>query len=210
MKTLNYQTFVTNMVQENSYLVWDDSGYACLIDPGFFNSSEQKMLIDFLDNQRLTLVRSIATHLHFDHVLGARFIADRFGIPTEVPSEEIKQLPSIEQQFVTFGIPLDQESYRFDPQPLPEDTVRFGDIELKILKAPGHSPAHVTFWHKESQTLFCGDVLFRNGFGRYDLWGGDYKTLMDSISYLLTLDPETVVLPGHGQETTIGDERKNF
>lgn len=206
---LQYERFTVNMVQVNSYLLWDETNIACIIDPGFSNEGECQMLCDFMEQQQLQLERSLATHLHFDHVLGARFIEEHFGIETEASSLEISRLPSIDQQLVAFGIPQEEGRFSFTPKPL-KSSVHFGNTTLEVLKTPGHSPGHVTFYDSTSGVMLCGDVLFKNGMGRYDLWGGDYGTLMNSIGQLLQLPEETVVLSGHGLETTIKAERVNF
>ncbi|WP_297720327.1 MBL fold metallo-hydrolase [uncultured Porphyromonas sp.] len=206
---LQYKRFTVNMVQVNSYLLWDESKIACIVDPGFSNERERQMLCDFIELHQLQLERSLATHLHFDHVLGARFIEDHFGIITEAGKNEIVNVPSLDKQLVAFGIPQGEESFSFDPKPIKEP-LRFGNTTLEILETPGHSPGHVSFYNSESGVLLCGDVLFKNGMGRYDLWGGDYATLMNSISKLLQLPGETIVLPGHGLETSIQAERANF
>lgn len=206
---LQYKRFTVNMVQVNSYLLWDETNIACIIDPGFSNERECQILCNFMEQHQLQLERSLATHLHFDHVLGARFIEEHFGIETEATSLEISRLPSIEQQLVAFGIPEEGGSFSFTPKPL-KGPVRFGNTMLEVLKTPGHSPGHVTFYDSTSGVMLCGDVLFKNGMGRYDLWGGDYGTLMNSISQLLQLPEATVVLSGHGPETTIKAERTNF
>lgn len=195
------------MVQVNSYLVWDESKLACIIDPGFSNTSEELELIEFLDQEGLQLSRCIATHLHFDHVMGARFIKEHFGISIEAPKGEIENLPSIDQQLKAFGIPVIEGKYAFEAQELP-NTLTVGNTPFEVIKTPGHSPDHITLYEQESGVIFCGDVIFRGGFGRYDLWGGSYEVLMDSIDKLLALPEETIVLSGHGVETTIGAERK--
>ena len=206
---LQYKRFTVNMVQVNSYLLWDETNIACIIDPGFSNEGECQMLSNFMEQHELQLERSLATHLHFDHVLGARFIEEHFGIETEATSLEISRLPSIEQQLVAFGIPAEEGSFSFTPKQL-KGPVHFGNTTLEVLKTPGHSPGHVTFYDSTSEVMLCGDVLFKNGMGRYDLWGGDYGTLMNSVDQLLQLPEETVVLSGHGPETTIKAERANF
>lgn len=204
---LRYHRFVCNMVQVNSYLVWDESKLACIIDPGFSNTSEELELIDFLDKEELQLSRCIATHLHFDHVMGAKFITEHFGIPVEAPKGEIDGLPSIEQQLKAFGIPVNERKYSFEAIELPS-SICFGNTTLEVIKTPGHSPDHITLYERECGIIFCGDVIFKGGFGRYDLWGASYDLLMDSIDRLLALPEETIILSGHGFETTIGAERK--
>lgn len=211
---INYKCFTVNFVQVNSYLVWDDTREACLIDPGFSNTEEQKQFSDFLVDNNLQLVRCIATHNHFDHVLGGRFIEEKYGIKVEVPYLELTELPPLSTQLSAFGLPASSE-FDFTPVPLDAtevDTIQFGHTELKILETPGHSPGHYSYYYPLGDGLvFCGDVIFCNGMGRYDLWGGSYETLMNSIrQVMLKLPEDTKVLSGHGPVTTIGREKSNF
>ena len=97
-------------------------------------------------------------------MLGARFIEKHFGIETEASSLEISHLPSIDQQLVAFGIPNERESFSFTPKPL-KSSMHFGNTTLEVLKTPGHSPGHVTFYDSTSGVMLCGDVLFKNGMG---------------------------------------------
>lgn len=207
---LNYHRFIVNMVRVNSYLVWDEHERTCLIiDPGFSTPSEENTLLRVLDEHKLQLTRCICTHLHFDHIWGAQFIYNNFGIPIEVPQPDIVQLPDFRRQMMAFGLPDIGDSTSYATLPLPE-FIRFGAIEMKVMHTPGHSPGHVCFYDECHGVLFSGDVLFQGGYGRYDLWGGDQKTLMSSIQELLALPPSTKVLPGHGEETTINAELLHF
>lgn len=206
---LKYHTFICNMVQVNTYLIWDETKLACIIDPGFSNAQEEKMLLDFLEQNELQLSRCIATHLHFDHVLGGRFITEHFGIPVETSRKEMQELPSIETQMIAFGVPTNGSNYSFETREL-EGPIRIGNTQFEALETPGHSPGHITLYNKEAAAIFCGDVLFKGSYGRYDLWGASHKDLIDSISTLLRLPNDTIVLPGHGPSTTIGAERQHY
>lgn len=210
---LTYRSFVVNFVQEVTYLIWDEDRQACLIDPGFSSTAEEERLEQVLQEEGLTLIRSIATHRHFDHLLGIKYIAEKFGILTEVPALDLQQMPNLTTQLRAFGVPAEEEqgaweqALRLDTN----DTIRVGKEELQVLHTPGHTPGHVIYYSKGSGLLFTGDLLFRNGFGRYDLWGGSYADLMHSLQEVaFKLPSETRVLPGHGPETTIGEERINF
>lgn len=210
---LKYRSFVVNFVQEVTYLFWDEDGQACLIDPGFSSGAEAQRMEQVLKKEGLTLVRSIATHRHFDHLLGAEYIARQYGILTEVPAQDLEQMPSLTTQLQAFGVPAEiergvwEQELKLDTS----DTIRIGKEELEVLYTPGHTPGHVIYYSKGSGLLFTGDLLFRSGFGRYDLWGGSYSDLMHSLQEVaFKLPSETRVLPGHGPETTIGEERMNF
>lgn len=210
---IKYHCFTVNFVQVNSYIVWDETNKACLIDPGFSSQEEQQQFIQFLNKNELTLERCIVTHMHFDHILGARFIEDYFGVNIEVPCVDMNVLPDLSTQLSAFGMPKTPDC-DFTPIPMDiqkGDTIHFGHSSLKILETPGHSPGHCTFYDPNGDgMIFCGDVIFCNGMGRSDLWGGDYETLINSIqNVLMKLPDSTLVLSGHGPITTIGRERPN-
>lgn len=208
---LEYRRFTVNFVQVNSYLIWDETKLACLVDPGFSTPFEEKGFDDFLTENELQLERCICTHKHFDHVFGGAFIKQRYGIDIEVPEIEITGLPDLTAQFEAFGMPIDASALILKETPIIGDSVSFGNTTFKLLETPGHSPGHLSFYSHDHQVVFCGDVLFKDGMGRYDLWGASYEALMDSIkNKLFALPDETVVLPGHGPQTTIGAERMNF
>ena len=211
---LRYQSFVVNFVQEVSYLIWDETGIACLIDPGFSSPKEAEQLRKVLQDDGLRLVRSIATHRHFDHLLGIELIAKDYGILTEVPEQDLREMPGLTSQLRAFGVPMGSEEEQPYEKPLQldgADYIKVGEEELQVLHTPGHTPGHVIFYSKGSGLLFTGDLLFRNGFGRYDLWGGNYTDLMHSLTEVaFKLPNETIVLPGHGPKTTIGEEKCNF
>lgn len=211
---IQYKCFTVNLVQVNSYLLWDETLKACLIDPGFSTNSEQQQLIDFLEEHQLELVRCIATHNHFDHIWGGRFIEEQFGLKVEVPYLELTELPNLSAQLSAFGLPASSE-YDFSPMPLDAtkvDSIRFGNSELRVLETPGHSPGHYSYYSTSGEgVVFCGDVIFCNGIGRYDLWGGSYETLMNSIHQVIFQLPDcTKICSGHGTETTVEREKSNF
>lgn len=206
---------MVNMVQENSYLIWDDSREACIIDPGFMTDSNLKQLQQTIEQEHLTLTRCIGTHRHFDHYLGALKVKEQYGVVLEMPEEDIDLLPSIEDQMRLLYIPSISPLEEPETKPLqlePDGSIHFGDTKLQVIKAPGHSPGHVCYYYAGGDgALFSGDVIFLNDHGRYDLWGGSYEALMDSIKNLLTILPaSTVIYSGHGPNTTVGAERRNY
>lgn len=207
---IQYHSFTFNFAGEQTYLVWDETAEACIIDPGCFTPDEEAALTRFVEEKNLKPVRAICTHLHFDHCIGAPFVKEKWGLDLEAPALEIEMLPSLKDQLRIFGlghIPVTEMS----PVPLSEgESVAFGNAELKILLVPGHSPAHVVFYAKTAGIVFAGDTLFNMGIGRTDLWGGDYDTLISAITaQLFVLPDDTVVLPGHGPATTVAYEKRN-
>lgn len=205
-----YHAFTFNFVGEQTYLLWDDTLEACIIDPGCFGLEEEKVLADFIEDRKLRPVRALCTHLHFDHYLGASFVEKRWGISLEAPALEIEALPSLEDQLKLFGLGhLTVETPTLKPLHSKE-RLSFGETELEIRVVPGHSPGHLVFYEKTGGLLFSGDTLFNQGIGRTDLWDGDYTTLIQAIrTQILPLPDHTIVLPGHGPSTTVGDEKVN-
>lgn len=210
---LQVKCFVVNPVCVNTYLLWDDElKQACLVDPGFSSVQEQKQLEDFLELHHLSLQRVVCTHIHFDHIWGASYVAQRFGVAVEAPLKEIETLPGLLPQMQAFGLPtMGLEEPTLVPIAVDEE----GGAELagtyfQVLDAPGHAPGHVVFYAPTAQLLLSGDVLFANGYGRYDLWGGSYDVLMETLERVCQLPEDTRVLPGHGPETHVGVEKKNL
>lgn len=199
-------SFVFNPFEENTYLLYDETGECVIIDPGCYDQSEQNELYDFIRQENLTPVRLLNTHCHIDHVLGNAFIAESFGLKPEIHSAERELLRSAADYGKMYGIMM-------QPSPDPLETlkeneiIQFGKTKLKVLFTPGHSPGSVCFYEEENNNLIGGDVLFRRSIGRTDLPGGDHQTLLDSLTGKLYLLPvNCVVHPGHGPTTTIGEE----
>lgn len=205
---LKVESLVFNSFQENTYLVYDNSGEALIIDPGCHNTSEQKWLTQKIKTLGLKPVRLINTHCHIDHVLGNRFVADKYGLPLEIPLKEVPVLNTVAQIAQMYGIAYNEPSP--EPSSYLEEGIPivFGNSSLEVYDTPGHSPGSVSIFHRPSKTLIAGDVLFKESIGRTDLPGGDFDTLIRSIKEkLFTLPDETIVYPGHGPSTTIGYEK---
>lgn len=206
---MKVQSFTFNPFEENTYILYDDTGECAIVDPGCCDRSEQKQLTDFITAKNLKPVRLINTHCHIDHVFGIPFVCDHYGLKLEIHEGELIVLRFAKQTGIMYGTPVDEM-----PEPgafLTEgDVVTFGNTSLRVLFTPGHSPASICFYDKESKQLISGDVLFKGSIGRTDLPGGNYETLMQNIfSKLMTLDDDVKVYPGHMDATTIGKERRN-
>lgn len=208
MATVTSLTF--NPFQENTYLVHDETGECVIFDPGCYEPSERRQLLNKVQALGLTPVRLINTHCHLDHVFGNRFVAETWQLPLEIHPLEAPVLAAVPRVCEMYGLPLPEES------PEPQTTlqageyIRFGNTELLMLFTPGHSPGSVSFYCAQSKFVIVGDVLFYGSIGRTDLPGGDYDTLIHAIkTELLPLGDDITVYPGHGTATRIGYERKN-
>ncbi len=205
---IKIQIFIFNFVEVNTYLVYDETGEAVIIDCGCLGQAEEKELAAFIESNRLTVKHILNTHLHLDHAFGNAFAANAFGLSPEGDIREETELPDLLQQAARFGISLERPSVPLGTLLKEGDTVTFGNQTLQCFSVPGHSPGSLAFYSKESHCVFTGDALFKGSIGRTDLWGGDFNILINGIrSKLLTLPDDTIVYPGHGPSTTIGEEK---
>jgi len=205
---LKVLSFTFNPYQENTYVVYDHTLDAIVIDPGCYTHTEQAHLRAAIDEHKLKPVRLINTHGHIDHMLGNDFVKMTWGVPFAAHKLAVQELTDA----LNFG-PLFGLTPRPSPHPdeyLEEgDTITFGSSTCEVLYTPGHAAGHISLHFENTFQLFSGDVLFQKSIGRTDLPGGDYQTLMSTITEkILPLGDEITVYPGHGSLTTIGEERK--
>ncbi len=196
-----------NPFQENTYILTAPSGECIIIDPGCFDRSEREELKDFISSRNLKPVRLLNTHCHIDHILGNAFVSKEYGLGLEIHKGEIPVLESGLMVSNMYGVP-----YEVSPSPtsfLAEgDEVVLDGHTLQVLFTPGHSPASICFYNQADGWVIGGDVMFYESIGRTDLPGGDHATLLKSIrEKLFVLPNETVIYPGHGQETKVGYEK---
>lgn len=206
---LHLKSFTFNPFQQNSYLIYNDEGTAYLIDAGNSSNSENEILKKFIEHKNLKLERFLLTHAHIDHIMGAKFIQDTYGLLPEVHEAEIFFIDRMTQSASMYGLNCEQA-----PTPktfLKEgDKIYLGKYGFDCLFTPGHSPGSISFYNKENKVLISGDVLFQGSIGRSDLPMGNHETLIQSIKEkLLVLDDDVKVYSGHGPATTIGFERQN-
>jgi len=207
---ITIETLVFNHWQENTYILFDETKEAVLIDCGVFFEEEGKKLVDFVEKNGLKLVKQLNTHLHIDHVLGNQFMKDQFGLLTYAHKEDEFLLAEAPNYAFRLGLENVVEPPKLGGVIQDGDTIKFGNSEIKVLHVPGHSPGHVVFYNEAQKFLIAGDVLFRESIGRTDLPYGNYEQLIDGIkTKLLVMDDEVVVYPGHGNSTSIGHERRN-
>jgi len=204
---IKIKTFVFNPFQENTYLLYDETGEAVIIDPGCYTKDEEESLFSFIKNNNIGLKHLLNTHSHIDHILGNQFISEQFKLSVESHKADEFLIKNAKQQGIVFGIQIDEP-------PLPENyleegmQIQFGNSVLDIVHAPGHSPGSLVYYNKKERFMIVGDVLFNQSIGRTDLPGGSYDVLVDSITNkLFPLGDNMNVYSGHGSPTTIGQER---
>ncbi|HZH65942.1 MAG TPA: MBL fold metallo-hydrolase [Flavisolibacter sp.] len=205
---LTVQPFTFNPVRENTYLLYNDKGDCCIIDPGCYFAAEEQELKGFIEQNKLKPVLLLNTHCHLDHIFGNRFVYKTYNLTLHLHSLEKPVLEYGPTAGQLWQLPFD--NYDAELTFIDEgQTVRIGEEELHILFTPGHSPGSISFYSKEHKFVISGDVLFEGSVGRTDLPGGDFVLLEESIkTKLYTLPADTIVYPGHGDSTTIGDEMK--
>jgi hydroxyacylglutathione hydrolase len=195
-----------NPIQENTYVLWDETNECVVIDAGNSSPREDAALDNFIAEHGLKPVLAANTHGHFDHTLGVEHLKQRYGIPFALSSKDAFLLENAATSGSIFGVKVGaMPTVERDLDG--EQEIRFGKISLRVLRTPGHTPGHVAFFDEGSKSLFTGDTLFRESIGRTDLPGGDYSWIMRSIlDVLVPLGDEVHVYPGHGPESTIGHE----
>lgn len=204
---LSIQVFTFNAFQENTYVLFDETGEAVIIDPGCSDRSEERELGDFIAREQLVPKYLLNTHCHVDHVLGNYFVHQTYRVPFLMHKLDEPTLRSVKVYAPLYGVHAYQETF---PDSFLEegDQIVFGKQLLKVLFLPGHAPGHIGFYNPQEKQLVAGDVLFQHSIGRTDLPGGNFDLLIDSIHRkLFTLPDEVVVYPGHGPTTTIGEEK---
>ena len=206
---LSIKVFSFNPLQENTYVLYNQKDACMIIDPGCYFGNERKTLIDFIEDENLIPKVLLNTHCHLDHVFGNKFIHDEYHLPLHIHEKEKIVLDHATEAGLRWGMPF--ENYRGELIYLQEgDTVKMDEDELKVFFTPGHSPGSICFYSEAQKFIISGDVLFKSSIGRSDLPGGDFDTLINSIrEKLLPLPDDVVVYSGHGEPTTIGEEKKN-
>lgn len=204
---LSIQTFTFNPFQENTYLTYDETLDAIIVDAGCYDRSEEKELSDFIESRNLNVKAIINTHSHIDHILGTYYAKDKYKVPLFIHRLDEQTLRSGKMSAQVFGIDrftdVAADGYLSEGEP-----VKLGNQSFEVLFLPGHAPGHVGFYHRSQKILLGGDVLFNRSIGRSDLPGGDYDTLIESIhKKIFTLPDDVVVYPGHGPVTTVGEEK---
>ena len=192
--------------RQNCSLVWcTRTRRAAFVDPG----GEVERLRQAADSQGLTVEKILLTHGHLDHASGAAKLAREYGVPIEGPHTD--DLFLLEELGRNAGRPGFADAEDCKPTRWLEDgdTVSVGEVALGVRHCPGHTPGHVVFFHEGSRIAFVGDVLFKGSIGRCDLPRGNYRQLVDAIvARLWPLGDDMHFVPGHGQMSSFGWERK--
>lgn len=203
------KTFVTNPIQENTYLLIDEASKKCVVvDAGILYDYEEEEFSNYLETNGLELVAVLNTHLHLDHCFGNDFLYKKYGIKAKADKKEEMNLNMLKSYAQVFGIPYNGDIQELDSYLNDGEEITFGETTLRVISVPGHSAGGVGFYNEKDSILIIGDSLFKGSIGRTDLPGGDYVTLISSLTKrIMTLPENTIVYPGHGPSTTIAEEK---
>jgi glyoxylase-like metal-dependent hydrolase (beta-lactamase superfamily II) len=209
---IHIEHFTFNAFQERTLILWDNDGICAFVDPGFSTAAERDKMTGFIAGKNLKPACIMLTHAHFDHIYGVAELANTYNIPIYMHPRE-KHTIEVTNPYLckAFGLP---EPQVFEAKDLQENKVegtpciKVGSLEFEVIETPGHTPGGVCFLERNEKVLISGDTLFAGAIGRTDHPGGDYDLLMKSIfEKLMCLDGDITVIPGHGPDTSIADER---
>lgn len=204
---LEIRKFPCNMLMENCYIVSDETKECVIIDCGAFYEEENNAIEDYIRGNKQTPRHLLLTHGHLDHNFGNRFIYDTFGLKPEVSAKDKYLMDKLKEQGNNlFHIDLEQDFPPVGHYFEEGESIKFGHTEFTIIETPGHSCGSVTFYSAKEQVAFTGDTLFSGSIGRTDFEGGSMFQIIQSLRLLAQLPDSTVVYPGHGPTTTIGNE----
>jgi hydroxyacylglutathione hydrolase len=206
-------TIPVGMLQCNCSIIGDPvSREALVVDPG----DEVNRILDLLGRHKLTVKAIVSTHAHIDHVGGLSKLHQYTGAPVLMHRDDLPLYQAMEMQASFLGV-HPPELTEIDQLLKEGDSLHWGSFEAQVMHTPGHTPGSVSLYlpHEAGKVtvlapqLFSGDTLFAGSIGRTDLWGGSLEQIMKSLrTKLMGLPDETIVHPGHGPATTIGQERQ--
>jgi len=201
-------SFVFSPFQENTYVLWDTTQKAVIIDPGCLTQREKETLRQFIETNRLEVMYLLQTHAHLDHVFGSAYVKRIFQVPMYLHPADEPILADAALRCHTFGI----EGF----EPVTSDfplshgmTISFGETELEVVHVPGHAPGHVAFICHADRFVIGGDCLFRESIGRTDFPLCSHADLVSSIrTHFYSLPEDYIIYAGHMEPTTVGHEKQ--
>lgn len=206
---MNIRRFACNMLEENCYVVSDDTGDCVVIDCGAYYDNERAAIVNYIRDNQLNPVHLLVTHGHLDHNFGNNTIYDEFGLKPEASEMDDNLMRALGRQAeVMYSMRLNYDFPEVGKHLTANETITFGTHKLRVLTTPGHSRGSICFVYDAEKVVFTGDTLFRMSVGRTDFEGGSTQQIIDSLHRLAKLPDDMVVLPGHGPQSTIGDEKK--
>ena len=205
---LQVNSFVFNPFAENTYVIYDETRQCVIIDPGCHTPSEVDELLGFIDLHQLEPLMVVNTHGHIDHIMGNEAVKRHYGIQVAAHPEVKNDILRSRQQAMMFGLPMVEECKLPEVDLTDGELIKVGNSTLEVLCTPGHAKGSISLYAMAEGWVFTGDALFCRSIGRTDFPGGDFEELRESIrTRLFTLPEDTEVYSGHGETTTIGEEK---
>ena len=199
---VKYQRIVTNLLEENTYIVYNENNDCVIIDPGF-----GFQLIDaFIQSKKLSPIAILATHAHFDHLAGAADLVDKYKLPLHVCNKDEMLVENFHRAAAYWGVEARKPtvSHWIDSN---DKQLQVGDFSFSIIFNPGHSPGCISFII--NNLIFCGDLIFKGSIGRTDLPLSSPRDMASSLEFFVnSFTSDQILLTGHGEETTLYDELK--
>jgi glyoxylase-like metal-dependent hydrolase (beta-lactamase superfamily II) len=200
---IEYKKISVGALETNCYIIFNKEKSAIIVDPG----GEGEKISLFIEEKKLKPLMIINSHGHADHCGANKFLKEKYSIPILIHKDDLEILNSFENKFI-FPLMKGETSPEPDKFLKDGDLIEFGETSLRIIHTPGHTPGSISIL--ADGILFSGDLIFSGSVGRTDLLGGSWTQLINSIrSKILTLPDKTIILPGHGPSTTVGNERIN-
>ena len=211
---MKIEKFIVGPFQTNMYVVNNEHD-VLIIDPACYTENEKQMVLNYIESFHLSsfTFHLIATHGHLDHLWGAQWATEQWSTPVLMHEADIPMAKAMQEQYDLFGIPLKAKPFPIEKLSQssinrPSFIFHLSSFHFQLLSSPGHTPGSICLYFPEEKVLFSGDTLFRMGYGRTDLPGGNYGQLIDSLQRLFELPSDVRVYPGHGEPTTIGAEER--
>jgi hydroxyacylglutathione hydrolase len=205
---INIFFFSFSPFSENTYVLFDETDEAVIIDPGCLSQAEKERLSSFIEDKKLTVKALLQTHTHLDHVFGSAYVKRKYKVKMYMHRLDLPVLSDVELRCKTWGIggyePVEADEFLDEG-----DVFEFGNSKLDIVHVPGHAPGHIAFISHADKFIIGGDCLFKGSIGRTDFPLCSHEDLMNSIrNKFFTLPDDYRVYAGHMDPTTIGAEKK--
>ena len=207
---MKVQSMLFNPFGEMTYVLWHEDGKdAIVIDPGMMHPSEKEVFSSFIEQHHLNIIKVVLTHVHIDHAIATTWVASNYNANIEFNDKDIMLLSRLNEQAAMFGLNITVDDFVATRNLKDGDMLDLNGESIQVLETPGHSQGSICLYAPQSNKLISGDTLFAGSIGRCDLPGGNFDQIIESIkTKLISLPAETVVYPGHGDCTTIAEEKR--